>query len=61
MQNPQAIMQLISFMNNYKGNPKEDAMKAIQNAGLNQQQLNELQNQANALYAMGRQMGFIKK
>lgn len=59
MQNPMQMMQqLSSFMNGYRGNAKDEAMKLIQ--GLNQQQLNDLQNQANAIYAMGQRMGMFK-
>lgn len=59
--NPMAMMQqLSSFMSGYKGNPKEDAMKMIQGSNMSQQQLNDLQNQANAIYIMGKQMGLFK-
>lgn len=61
MQNPQQIIsQLSAFMNNFKGDPKAEAMKAIQSAGLNQQQLNQLQSQASQIYQMGQQMGLFK-
>lgn len=61
MQNPiQMMQQLKGFMDGYKGNPQEDAMKMIQQAGLNQNQLNQLQSQANNIYQMGKQMGLFK-
>lgn len=61
-QNPMEIMQqLKSFMSGYKGDPEQEARKMIQQAGLNQQQLNQLQSQANSIYAMAQQFGLIKK
>lgn len=54
------MQQLKSFIDGYKGNPKEDAMKMIRESGLSQTQLNQLQNQANNIYAMGKQMGLFK-
>lgn len=60
-QNPMQMMQQIkSFMNSYQGNPKDEAMRLIQQSGMNQQQLNQLQNQATSIYKMGQQMGFFK-
>lgn len=60
-QNPMQMMQqLKAFMSGYQGNPKDEAMKMIQQSGMNQQQLNQLQNQATSIYKMGQQMGLFK-
>lgn len=62
MQNNPMMMlqQLKQFMGSFNGNPQEEAMKKIQAAGLNQNQLNQLQAQANTIYAMAQKMGIIK-
>lgn len=60
-QNPMEIMQqLKTFMGGYKGDPEQEARQMIQQAGLNQQQLNQLQSQANSIYAMAQKFGLIK-
>ena len=59
--NPMQMMQnLKQFASGIQGNPQEIAMKKIQEAGLNQQQLNQLQQQANSIYAMAQQFGIFK-
>lgn len=59
--NPMQMMQMLKqFMSIFNGNPKEEAMRRIQEAGLNQQQLNQLQAQANSIYATAQKMGLIK-
>lgn len=61
MNNPmQVIGQISQFAKGYNGNAEEEARKAIKAAGLNQQQLNELQMQANELYSFAKQMGIMK-
>ncbi len=52
---------LKSFMSGFKGDPEQEARKMIQQAGLNQQQLNQLQSQANNIYSMAQQFGLFKK
>lgn len=60
-QNPMQMIQMLSrFASGYKGDPQKEAMAKIQEAGLNQQQLNQLQNQANQLYQIGKQFGVFK-
>lgn len=56
----QMLGQINDFAHRYKGNAEEEARKAISASGLNQQQLNELQRQANELYGFARQMGLMK-
>lgn len=62
MNNPMEIIsELKQFMNNYQGNnAKDEFMQIIQQKGLNQNQLNDLQNQANYIYQVGQMMGLFK-
>ncbi len=61
MNNPLMILgQINDFAHRYKGNPEEEARKAIQNLGLSQQDLNALQMKANELYSFAKQMGLMK-
>lgn len=62
MGNPMEMMQQFAgFFNNYQGkNPQQEAMQMIQSAGLNQRQLNKLQNTANAMYGLAQKMGILK-
>lgn len=56
----QRMNQLKNFMMNFNGNAKEQTMRAIQEAGIPQKDLNAIQQQASAMYEMGQKMGFIK-
>lgn len=42
----QKIQMLNQFKNNFKGDPKAEMMKLIQNSGMPQSELNRLQNEA---------------
>ena len=60
-QNPTEMMQqLKNFISGYNGNPEQEARQIIQQSGLNQNQLNQLQSQANNIYAMAQKFGIIK-
>lgn len=56
----QMIQMLNQFASNYKGNPEQEARQAIQNANLNQAQLNKLQTTANMIYGMAQKFGILK-
>lgn len=61
MNNPmQMMVQFSQYINNYRGNPQQEAMRMIQQSGMNQQQLNKLQNTANAMYSLAQRMGIIR-
>ena len=61
MNNPmQMMVQFSQYINNYRGNPQQEAMRMIQQSGMNQQQLNKLQNTANAMYSLAQKMGIIR-
>lgn len=62
MDNPfQTIMQVKNFMSNYKGaDPRAEAMQQIQQCGINQSELNELQKQATDILSMCQQFGLFK-
>lgn len=61
MNNPmQTINELKNFMGNYKGNAQQEATRIIQQSGMNQAQLNDLQKKANELYSTFQTMGLIK-
>ncbi|MBQ0112411.1 MAG: hypothetical protein KBT03_04695 [Bacteroidales bacterium] len=47
-------------MGNYKGNAQQEATRIIQQSGMNQAQLNDLQKKANELYSTFQTMGLIK-
>ncbi len=54
------MVQFSQYINNYRGNPQQEAMRMIQQSGMNQQQLNKLQNTANAMYSLAQRMGIIR-
>lgn len=56
--NPIQIMQQFQqFQQSYKGmNPEQEAKQLIAQSNLSQKQLNELQNTANMIFKMGKQM-----
>lgn len=56
----QTINELKQFMSNYQGNAQQQVTQIINQSGMNQNQLNELQRQANELYNEFRNMGLIK-
>lgn len=56
----QTMAQLKQYMNDFNGNPQEMGMRKIQEAHLNQQQLNALQQQANYIYSLAEKFGLIK-
>lgn len=59
--NPAQLMQMLNqFATGYKGNPEQQARQLIQQANLNQSQLNKLQNSANMIYGMAQRFGLIK-
>lgn len=59
--NPMQMMQQFrQFMSGYKGNPQQEAMQMIQNANLNQNQLNKIQGAANMIYGMAQKFGILK-
>lgn len=59
--NPAQLMQMFSqFMERYKGNPEQEARLKIQQANLNQAQLNKIQNSANMIYGMAQRFGILK-
>lgn len=61
MQNPMMqIQQLSQFMQGLKGNPEAEARKLIQSSNMSQAELNQLQNEANQMYSMARQMGLMR-
>jgi hypothetical protein len=48
------------FITGYKGNPEQEARQMIQNANLNQAQLNKIQSSANMIYGMAQKFGIFK-
>lgn len=56
----QTINELKTFMSNYRGNAQQQATQMIQQSGMNQAELNELQRKANELYSTFQTMGLIK-
>lgn len=55
------MQQFQQFMNGYKGgNPEQMGRQMIQQANLNQQQLNKLQTTANMIYGMAQKFGIFK-
>lgn len=56
----QTINELKNFMGNYRGNAQQQATQLIQESGMNQKDLNELQRQANELYTAFQNMGLLK-
>lgn len=58
--NNNTLNQLNQFMRSFQGDPKAEVMKRIQSSGMNQQQLNQLQEQANQLYLMAKNAGIVK-
>lgn len=56
----QVLNQFANFAQGYKGNAEEEARKAIQKTGISQQELNELQLQANELYTFAKLMGIMR-
>ena len=56
----QKMNQLKSFMQTFNGNAQEQAMNVIKQAGIPQKDLNDIQQQASAMYEMGQRMGFIR-
>ena len=59
--NPLQLMQMFSqFITGYKGNPEQEARQMIQNANLNQAQLNKIQSSANMIYGMAQKFGIFK-
>lgn len=61
LNNPQQLMQMFNqFATGYKGNPEQEARQLIQQANLNQAQLNKLQNSANMIYGMAQRFGLLK-
>lgn len=61
MNNPiQTINELRTFMSNYRGNAQQQVTQMIQQSGMNQAELNNLQRKANELYNEFQNMGLIK-
>lgn len=59
--NPMQIAQMLqSFMGGYKGNAEQEGRQMIQNANLNQSQLNKLQNAVNMIYRIAQRFGILK-
>lgn len=63
--NPMQMMQMLSQFIDGKnginaGNAEQIGRQMIQNANLNQSQLNKLQNGANMIYGMAQKFGIIK-
>ena len=58
--NPMQMMsQLKSYIGSFQGDARQQAMQAIQQSNMNQRQLNKLQNTANAMYSLAKQMKII--
>lgn len=56
----QILGQINDFAHRYKGNPEDEVKKAIQQTGISQQELNDLQLKANELYSFAKNMGLMK-
>lgn len=56
----ETINELKNFMGNYRGNARQQATQMIQQSGMNQAELNELQRKANELYTAFQNMGLIR-
>ena len=61
LNNPAQLMQMLNqFTSGYRGNAEQEARQLIQQANLNQSQLNKLQNSANMIYGMAQRFGLLK-
>ena len=59
MNNPMQMMQeFLRFKNSFKGDPKQEVMKLLQNGQMSQQQLNQLQGMAQEMMQMMKGMKF---
>ena len=58
LRNPQLRQMLNQFRNNVSGNPEQLAIQAMQNSGMNQQQLNMIQNLAKQIQGIMTGKGF---
>lgn len=59
MNNPMQMMQeFLKFKNSFKGDPKQEVMKLLQNGQMSQQQLNQLQGMAQEMMNMMKGMKF---
>lgn len=52
----QKIQMLNEFKNNFRGDPKAEMLKLIQNSGMPQSELNKLQNEATQIQNILRTM-----
>lgn len=50
--NMNMIQSFIDFRNNFTGNPKAEVMRLVKTGKINQEQLNQLQNEANRFYRL---------
>ena len=58
LRNPQLRQMLNQFRSNVSGNPEQLARQAMQNSGMNQQQLNIIQNLAKQIQGIMTGKGF---